>query len=148
MTLSVSGDWSAIEASEFLGNCVFPLRLAMTDHDGYPRVVSLWYLWRGDVLCCATNKKARVLEWLTRNPKCGFELAPNEPPYHGLRGTGQASIDPLGADDLLERLIDRYLGNHKSPLADWLLARKNDECIIKIAPKTISSWDYRLRMSA
>lgn len=141
-----SGPWSADEADAFLRSCTFPLRLAVNGGDGYPRQLSLWYLWEDDVLRCATHRDSHVVAWLRADPRCGFELAPNEPPYYGLRGAADAVLAPLGDDPLLERLIDRYLGKRDSYLARWLLSRRDEELVLSLRPSRLVSWDYRERM--
>lgn len=143
---SFSGPWSAQEASDFLQQCSYPLRLAVHHDDGYPHLLSLWYLWDAGAFHCVTHRQSRVVKWITANPRCGFELAPNQPPYYGLRGTGDISMRPLGSDDLLERLIDRYLGTRDSGLASWLIARRDEELILQLQPRSMASWDYRERM--
>lgn len=144
--IAPSGPWTADEADAFLRECTLPLRLAVNGRDGYPRQLSLWYLWEDGVLRCATHRSAHVATWLHADPRCSFELAPNEPPYYGLRGTADAQLTPLGDDPLLDRLIDRYLGRRDSYLARWLLSRRDEELVLSLRPSRLVSWDYRERM--
>ena len=60
---------------------------------------------------------------LERNNKVGFEISPNDPPYHGVRGQGEVELTRLVDPEILETLIMRYLGNTDSSLAEWLLGR-------------------------
>ena len=64
-----------------------------------------------------------------------------------MRGQGQASLAPLGDHDVLETLLDRYLGQQESRVGNWLLARKDEEMLITISPERMFSWDYRQRMA-
>jgi hypothetical protein len=77
----------------------------------------------------------------------GFEIAPNEPPYHGVRGQGDAIVEPLGSKETLEELLGRYLGGVNSSLANWLLSRCDEEVLITITPTRLYTWDYRERMA-
>lgn len=123
-----------------------PLRLAVIDADGFPHIASLWYHFENDHFYCATHGSAWILPRLRANPRVGFELSVNQPPYKGLRGSGIASVKPLQGD-LLERLLDTYLGTHENELSRWLLSRKSEEYVIDIAPEQTSTWDYSARMS-
>jgi hypothetical protein len=123
-----------------------PLRLACLDKDGCPRIVSLWYQYRAGSYFCATHKNAWIVNQLTNNPNIGFEIASNEPPYYGIRGSGRASLYPMDNASLLEDLLLRYVGTLDSELAAFLLARKDSELVIKIDPIKESRWNYKKRM--
>jgi len=112
-----------------------------------PMICSLWFRYREGRLLCATKDDSTVARRLREDPRCGFELAPNEPPYFGVRGRGRASISSDGAIELLGELIDRYLGGRDSELATWLLGNAENEVTISIEPEGITSWDYSSRMS-
>ena len=57
-----------------------------------------------------------------------------------------ASLEQEGAGELLERLLDRYLGSSDSSLGRFLLARADEEFVIRLRPSRIASWDYSRRM--
>jgi hypothetical protein len=137
---------SGKDINSFLNSYVAPIRLSGILDSGYPLICSLWFEYRDNAIWCATKRTSRIAQVLANNTKCAFELAPNEPPYFGVRGQGIASIHLENADDLLERLIIRYLGNNDSRLAKKLLNNAATEVAIKIEPAKIFSWDYRKRM--
>ena len=141
-----TGPWDDTRIERHLEESRVPLRLACADGAGWPVVVSLWYLLEDGVLWCATPARSRVAIWLTREPRCGFEVAPNEPPYFGVRGQGTAELVPAEGDRVLRRLAERYLGGDSSEFARWLLARHVAEVAIRIAPSRVSSWDFTARM--
>ncbi len=85
---------------------------------------------------------------LERNNKVGFEIAPNDPPYFGVRGQGEVDLSPLDDPEILSELIERYLGDTNPSLAKWLLGRVDEELLISIRPARLFSWDYRHRMSS
>ena len=147
MNFPIKGAWAASEVEAFLDRGGLPLRLACTGGDGFPRVVSLWYRYQQGQLVCVTHKDAHILALLNRDNRVGFEVAPNEPPYHGVRGQGTAEITDLGAGQALEELLGRYLGGTESSLAQWLMSRSDEERVITISPTRVFSWDYRLRMA-
>lgn len=131
----------------YLREAVIPLRLACLDAGGAPLVLSLWFLWREGAFWCATASHARVVGHLRRSPRCGFEVARDAPPYRGIRGQAHATLVPESGGEILEALVDRYLGTRDSRFARWLLARREDEVAIRIVPTHRSTWDFTRRMS-
>ncbi len=93
MALTLKGPWDKAQIDAFLHNSTFPLRLACVADDGFPRVVSVWYGYDGQCLRCVSHRSSQLVSLLQRCDRVGFELAPNEPPYHGVRGQGIATLD-------------------------------------------------------
>lgn len=139
--------WSLTEIESFLGKCVVPLRLACVAPSGIPIVCSLWYLYDDEKFWCATQMSARVVKYVERYPFCGFEIAPETPPYKGVRGQGQVTLSKETGLDLLRRLIDRYIGSQDSEFARWLINRGDNEVAIAIEPTWITAWDFSRRMA-
>ncbi len=135
------------QTTTFLDAVRIPLRLSCVTTAGWPMVLSLWYLHDAGQLCCATLESAHVVSYLRREPRCGFEIAADQPPYCGVRGRAVAEIDPALGPEMLGRLIDRYLGGRDSSLARRLLARSQDEVAIVLTPVQVFTWDYRQRMA-
>ncbi len=146
MPLTMKGPWSQQEADEYLAASRYPIRLACNGADGFPRVVALWYRYSGGELHCVMHKQAQLLRLLRSRPFVGFDISPNEPPYHGVRGQGTAVMRPLGDDDTLVDMLNNYLGDTESKLAQWLLGRSDEEVLVSITPTRLFSWDYRERM--
>lgn len=145
MTFEVrSGPWSADRVREHLQGIRIPIRLASSG--SFPLVQSLWFLFEDDVVWCATQADSVVARRLARDPRCGFEVSADQPPYRGVRGTGRAALDASAAADVLPRLIERYLGSEPNDLARWLLSRLDSEVAIRIDDLAVTSWDYSGRM--
>lgn len=140
--------WSADDIECFLFESTIPIRLSCLSASGAPLVCSLWYLYEDGALWCATQTSAIVASCLEKDPRCGFEVAPELPPYRGVRGQSRASLHPDRGPEVLGRLIDRYLGTRESRFARWLIRRQDDEVAIRIEPAWITAWDYSGRMSA
>lgn len=147
MTDALTGPWTQEEITQFLLQGRFPMRLACIGLDGFPRVVSLWYRYQNAKLLCVTHRNSHVAKLIRNDPRVGFEVAPNEPPYHGVRGQGTVGLEPLGDKDTLEMLLGRYLGGARSSLGEWLLSRSEEELLLTIEPCRMFSWDYRERMA-
>lgn len=139
-----SGPWTADQARAHLAEARIPVRLASSGT--FPLVQSLWFLFEDDALWCATQADAVVTRRLQREPRCGFEISADLPPYRGVRGTGIASIEPTAAATVLPRLIERYVGDEPTPLSTWLLSRLDTEVAIRIGDLAITTWDYSGRM--
>lgn len=122
------------------------MRLAANTDSGFPIVLSLWFLAEGDEILGAVHRDARIAERLRADPRCAFEIAPNEPPYLGVRGQATARLESDGAEALLERLLHRYLGTTESKLGRFLLGRADEELVIRLRPEWVGTWDYSERM--
>jgi hypothetical protein len=86
MNLNKTSAWSEAEISSFLTDTAIPVRIA-TSTDSYPTLCSVWYMLdekNGDLLC-VSHQNSQLVSDLMANEKCSFEIAPNEPPYHGVR---------------------------------------------------------------
>lgn len=139
--------WDLAQIEEYLGNARIPLRLACNGGKGFPSLASLWFEYRDGTLWCATHASSAILRLLENDPRCAFEIATNEVPYHGVRGQAEVTLTRAGAGELLERLITRYLGDSNPGLARWLLSRVDEEYALCLRPLWVSAWDYRGRMT-
>jgi len=144
---AITGPWSLDEIETYLTEAAVPIRVAYLGRSGWPAVQSLWYLYDDGALWCATQATARIVSHLARDPRCAFEIAPNEPPYRGVRGQGRAEIDAANGPAILRALIRRFLPSEDSSLARWLLGREEQEVAIRIGDLSVASWDFTRRMS-
>jgi hypothetical protein len=138
-------DRFALEA--YLQTIKIPLRLSCLMESGWPAVLSLWYLFEQDSFYCATPENARVVAYLRSEPRCSFEIASDLPPYCGVRGRAVASIDSDRGDEILKRLLYRYIGGVDNPLAERLLGRTDLEVAIRLDPKNFYTWNFTNRMA-
>jgi hypothetical protein len=143
--MKLMGVWSANEAINYLEQAIIPVRLAVQNKRG-PLALSLWFVPIEGLLWCATSGGARLIDYLKANPRCGFEVAADQPPYRGVRGQGVATLHPKEGASILIRLLDRYGIAPESALARKLLLRSDQEIAIAIEPATITSWDFTMRM--
>ena len=132
---------------EYLDKSLIPLRISGTTNSGWPFVMSLWYVYLDEKIYLATRKTAKVVEYLTNNPKCAFEIASDTPPYCGIRGKATARIIESKGDDTLKILINRYLGGDNNPLAQRLMNQPVPEVAIELTPLSVYQWNYSERMN-
>jgi nitroimidazol reductase NimA-like FMN-containing flavoprotein (pyridoxamine 5'-phosphate oxidase superfamily) len=140
------GPWSRAEVDAFLAESRIPIRLAVNGGRGHPLLASLWFVPQNDTLWCATQRSARIARALARDPRCAFEVAPEAPPYRGVRAQALASLHDDRGEEILRLAIARYLGDTSSRFARWLLSRARSETAIALAPRSLFSWEYQKRM--
>lgn len=148
MILNKSSAWTEAEIGSFLTASTIPLRIA-TSTASYPTLCSVWYMFdeqQGDLLC-VSHENSQLVSDLIANNKCAFEIAPNEPPYCGVRGKAEVTLTKDDALATLSTVIQRYLGDTDSRLAKWLLGRIDHEYVLRLTPVQLTSWDYSERMS-
>jgi hypothetical protein len=138
---------SLIEMYEYLDAVRIPLRLACRTITDWPMVISLWFLHQDGLLYCATQRSAKIVDYLQNDPRCAFEIAADQPPYCGIRGQANARIDESLGVEILEKLLIRYLGDTKNDLANNLLTKSETEVAIVLNPIRIFTWDFSDRMA-
>jgi nitroimidazol reductase NimA-like FMN-containing flavoprotein (pyridoxamine 5'-phosphate oxidase superfamily) len=138
---------------ECLTNSKIPIRLACISISDWPIVVSLWYTYLNGKVYCATQNTAKVVKYLRKNPKCGFEIAGDSFPYRGIRGYGKASILENKGEEILRMLIQKYLTGKETTISSLklyklLLSKEHlqNEVAIEIIPAAMFKWDYKKRM--
>jgi nitroimidazol reductase NimA-like FMN-containing flavoprotein (pyridoxamine 5'-phosphate oxidase superfamily) len=132
---------------QYLAQVEIPLRLSCISNSGWPVGLSLWYLYEDGSLYCATPQAAKVVSYLTKEPRCAFEIASDQPPYCGVRGRALATMEPDRGLEILERLLTRYLGGTDNALAQQLLGRSQAEVAIRLAPQSQHTWNFSDRMA-
>ena len=123
-----------------------PIRIGFIKPNGAPSIISLWYIDIDGKIYCATQKTAKILQYLENQPICGFEIAADKPPYKGSRGEGIVKIIPSKGPEILNLLIKKYLGEKESTLSKFLRGHSQNEIAIEITPTKIFHYDYSKRM--
>jgi nitroimidazol reductase NimA-like FMN-containing flavoprotein (pyridoxamine 5'-phosphate oxidase superfamily) len=144
--MRVTGAWKAERVRAYLRETVVPVRLATRTPDDGLWMLSLWYAFEEDSLWCATRADADVVSYVRADPTVAFEVSTNEPPYRGVRGAGEATVEPDPEKALLRELLERYLGGTDSALATDLLDPDREEVRVRIEPERVYSWDFTERM--
>ena len=145
-TARLTGGLERAQVIDLLDAEVIPVRLACIAPSGWPLVVSLWFVRRGEELVCATQESSAVVRALRRTPRCAFEVSVEDPPYRGVRGRAHVVVEPDTGLETLRALLVRYLGSAESPFARRLLSRTTPEVVLRLDPVELSGWDYRRRM--
>lgn len=146
LPISPRSAWDAEGVAAFLRSTAIPMRLAVNDANGFPRLCSLWFLLDGERIVAASHERSLLARLLTHDDRCAFEIATNTEPYRGVRGQGRVELLSGEAATVLPRLIDRYIGSRHQRLQKWLLSRVDEEYLLSIRPDWLSAWDYSPRM--
>ena len=147
MIINKTSAWSETDIRSFLTTSMIPVRIA-TSSESYPTLCSVWYMFdakEGDLLC-VSHENSQLVSDLMINKKCSFEIAPNDPPYYGVRGKATVTLTKDNARETLTVLLQRYLGGTDSRLGKWLLSRSDQEYVLRLTPVQVTSWDYSERM--
>ena len=134
------------EIDKFISDSKIPIRIAFMKSNSLPAVVSLWYVCKDGKIYCATQKTAKIVSYLKKNPLCGFEIAADKPPYKGVRGEGNVQILNETGPYVLDLLMEKYLGEKESTLSKFLRDNSKTEVAIEITPQKIFHYDYSKRM--
>ena len=144
--MNIKGPWSQAELERFLDESRVPVRLACNGTSGHPVLACLWYLPEDGRLWCATQRSASVATLLANDAKCAIDVSLESVPYRGVRGQGLATLYDDRGEEILRKLIHRYLRDSKPELEKSLLVRAATETAIAIELQTLVSWDYSERM--
>jgi len=148
MTTTYRGTFDAAAVKGFIDAHPIPLKVSVLTESGWPVLCSLWVLEEEGKLLLATKRSAKVVECLSRDPRCAFELSTEQPPYSGIRGRALASIDETRGKEVLDQVLLRYLGSLEVPLAKQLRADADEEVAIVLDLQMVYSWDYTKRMKS
>jgi hypothetical protein len=148
MTTTYRGPFDAAAVKRFIDAHPIPLKVSVLTESGWPLLCSLWVMEEDGKLLLATKRSAKVVECLSRDPRCAFELSVEQPPYSGIRGRALASIDDTRGKEVLDQVLLRYLGSLEVPLAKQLRADSDEEVAIVLDLQMVYSWDYTKRMES
>ena len=115
--------WDINQIEQFLKSAILPARISCITTDGYPHIMSLWFLYDSQCLYCSVQRRTLISKWLQNNPLCGFEIAGDNAPYKGVRGRQfnyQAVNNPV-----LPLLVDKYL-EAELPLHLFIIERRRN----------------------
>lgn len=145
-TPQLSGPWDLIQVEAFLTHEVIPVRLGTVGRTG-AMVQSTWFYYEDGFIWCSTQSDSVLLRRLRHDPRAGFEVAPDAAPYHGVRGRAIAEISHVGAAEVLDRLVEKYIDNPSSNMARWMRSRRTNEVALRLNPLTMHSWDHSARVT-
>ncbi|MGH7931685.1 MAG: pyridoxamine 5'-phosphate oxidase family protein [Candidatus Binataceae bacterium] len=131
------------EKTEFL-NGPHKAALATVDKDGFPHVVAMNYMARGDVIYMTSYGKAQKVVNARRNPKVGVMVESGKR-YAELRGVmirGYCEVieDPETVANVMREIAGKEAGQAQVPRGPMTSAPKR--VVLKVTPHKVSTWDH------
>jgi len=121
---------------------------ATNGHTGWPHLMPLWYLLRGEDLWAWTYAKSQKVKNLERDPRATLQVEDGEQ-YAELRGVMIESETQIHRDielvtrfgaDLFERYGTRSAGEE---FLEAVRAQAAKRVALQFVPRRIASWDHR-----
>ena len=134
------------EVDAFLDERGHLLRLATIDADGYPRVVPIWFIRRGDDLLFTPRGPSVFLANIRRDPRVALSIDEDPLPYRKVtvRGTARVEHD-LGDDDawrdLYRQIAKRYVDDDAADAyVDNTIDQPRALIAVSMKDNTTSTW--------
>jgi PPOX class probable F420-dependent enzyme len=122
---------------------------ATNGRDGWPHLMPLWYLVRGDDIWAWTYAKSQKVRNLERDPRATLQIEDGEQ-YHELRGVMivARTVIHSDTDDVAEfgqQLFRRYGGGAGGgpEFEQVIRAQAAKRVALQFVPQRIATWDHR-----
>lgn len=123
------------------------LQVATIDHDGFPHLVAMWYVFMNNQITFWTYAKSQKAVNLRRDPRLTCMVEAGEH-YHELRGVqikGHAIMnnDRDFVQKVGEAIWERYTGPLNESTRPMVTAQAAKRVVVSVKPMEIASWDHR-----
>jgi PPOX class probable F420-dependent enzyme len=112
--------------------------LATLRPDGSPQVTPVWVDWDGEYVLLNTLKARAKPGQIERDARVELAVYNSENPYQHVRIAGRAELVEEGAEEHIDKLSKKYVGEDSYP---WR-APGDERVIIRIRPERVA--DYNL----
>jgi nitroimidazol reductase NimA-like FMN-containing flavoprotein (pyridoxamine 5'-phosphate oxidase superfamily) len=120
-----------------------PARLATLDHDGFPHVTPLWFVWADGAFFMTSIADRLHVRRLSHNPRAGLCIDVEDPertdgqrPNRQVRATGNVELAPDHDAEWTTRITGKYVrGAGRSEMIDSRAA--DDRMVICLRPTTL-----------
>lgn len=125
----------------------YTLQVATIDHDGYPHLVPMWYVFLDQRIAFWTYAKSQKAINLRRDPRltCLVETGERYEELRGVQIKGQATIidDRETVQRYGELIFERYTGPLNEGTRSLVTAQAAKRIVVVVNPVEIISWDHR-----
>lgn len=123
------------------------LQVATIGHDGYPHLVTMWYVLLDNQIAFWTYAKSQKAVNLRRDPRltCLVEAGVQYDELRGVQIKGQAIIyqDRETVQRIGEIIWERYTGPLNENTRPMVIAQAAKRVAVVVKPVEIASWDHR-----
>ena len=112
--------------------------LATISEDGSPQVTPVWVDWDGECVLVNTLRSRAKPRHVERDPRVEISVVSSENPYQHVRIKGLAELTEEGAEQHIDKLSKKYVGEERYP---WR-APGDRRVILRIRPERVA--DYNL----
>ena len=92
----------------FLKEINIPIRLSCISESDYPIVISLMYIYFDEKFFCATQNNSKIIGYLKRNSKCGFEIAGEDKKFYYAKAEVKHNQVVVYSDSVSNPVAARY----------------------------------------
>jgi PPOX class probable F420-dependent enzyme len=107
--------------------------LATLRRDGSPMVTPVWVDWDGEHVVVNTLRSRDKPRQIERDPRVEIAVTSAENPYAHLRISGRAELSDEGAEEHIDRMSEKYVGEDSYP---WR-APGDERVLLLITPERV-----------
>ena len=111
--------------------------LAIITEDGSPEVTPVWVDWDGEYVLVNTLTSRAKPRHLKRDPRVEISVVSSENPYQHVRIKGRAELTEEGAEEHIDKLAKKYIGEERYP---WR-APGDRRVIVRIRPERVAGYN-------
>lgn len=111
--------------------------LAVLDDDGSPEITPVWVDWDGEYVLVNTLQSRMKPRRVEGDARVAIAVVSSENPYQHVRIKGRAELSEEGAEEHIDKLAQKYLGQESYPRGPG-----DRRVIVRIRPEQVA--DYNL----
>jgi PPOX class probable F420-dependent enzyme len=111
--------------------------LAVLGEDGSPAVTPVWVDWDGEYVLVNTLRARAKPRRVERDPRVEIAVVNRENPYQHVRISGRAELVEEGAEEHIDKLSQKYVGEAPYP---WR-APGDRRVILRFKPERVATYN-------
>ena len=119
---------------------IVPCVISTLRHDGAPITSATWFGFLGEEIIVATPAERNKARNVRADPRVSFIVDTKESPYRGVAIEGRAEVLDDDAGELLNCIVERYLGEDGARAARERFAARGQRVILRITPERVRPW--------